>query len=88
MNRTTVRVVSIVLAAGITISEFVGIALLAEHAGFTGDSVVVLPRITINATGMQEEEHLGVTRTPSVIASTAPTQAVQAQAAHSYERQP
>lgn len=61
MNRTTVRVVAIVLAAGITISKFVGIGLLAEHAGFTGDSIVVLPRITVTATGMREAEHRGDT---------------------------
>jgi hypothetical protein len=82
MNSTTVRVVSIVLAAGFTISKFVGIGLLAQHVWFSGDSVVVLPRITVTATRLQEAQHLGVTGTPSVIASTAQPPTAQVHAAN------
>ena len=57
MNRTTIRVAAIVLATGMTYFELLGIERLAEHSGPAGDSIVVLPRVTITAAGVDDLGH-------------------------------
>lgn len=57
MNRTTVRIAALVLAAGVTLIELFGIGLLAGHAGPSDGSVVVLPHIVVTPTGAYEAEH-------------------------------
>jgi len=69
MNRTTVRLVASLLAAGITLSELIGIELLAERAEFAGAPALELPRTTVTPTRAQLPD-LG-TWTESVDASSA-----------------
>lgn len=57
MNRTTVRVAALGLAMAITVLELLGIALLADHVSRAGDSVVVLPRVTVIAAGVDDLGH-------------------------------
>jgi hypothetical protein len=57
MNRITVRVAAIVLATGIAYLQLLSIELLAERTGPSGNSVVVLPRVTITAAGVDDLGH-------------------------------
>lgn len=47
MKRIAVRLVAAALAVGFTLLELNGIALIAERAVWSGDPVLVLPRVVI-----------------------------------------
>ena len=57
MNRTAVRVAALVLAMGMTFFELLGIGLLAGLNGAASNSVVVLPRVTVTAAGVDDLGH-------------------------------
>ncbi len=80
MNRTTVRVAALVLAAGITISTVVAISVIAEYA-WSAAYKVVLPRVVVTAPRMNEPAHPGDTSTEPIIVSSTSTPADQSRAA-------
>lgn len=72
MNRIAVHVAAAGLAVGVTISELAAIALLAEAASFAGDSIVVLPRIVIEASATRAAAPCEADPAAAIVATATP----------------
>lgn len=72
MNRIAVHVAAAGLAVGVTICKLAAIALLAEPAQFAGDSVVVLPRIVIEASATRAAVPCEAAPAAAIVATAAP----------------